>query len=505
MKIFWRKLHLWVSLPFGLVIVITCFTGALLVFEDEITDLCISADDVVPNGNPLSLDEIAAKVESGLDGDVEVTGITFSSSPDEAYRVNLSNSRKTAIFVNQYTGEILDRDERLPFFSVVFRLHRWLLDSNPGDDATFWGRIIVGTSSIAFVVILVLGLILWWPRNRKMLKNRLNVAVKKGKNRFWYDLHVVGGFYALLFLLLMALSGPTWSFEWYRNGVYTLFGVEVKEVSGVPKAGVTDMPDVATRYVATIDEDNMVETTCIGNCGSCKLDVCIYENSADGKTDTISGATYWNADAVSSATKLAKTQLVDDAEIADLASVDATSGATSVDATSGATSVDATSGATSVDATSGATSVDATSGATSVDATSGATPVDATSGATAVAASEGVWQKAFEAVLAQVPEYSQMTISDGTISVNKSGLGNQRASDKYIYNKETGEIISVELYEDDDERSKLGGWIYSLHVGSWGGVVTRILAFLAALLGATLPLTGYYFWIRRLYLKNKRK
>ena len=41
MKKFFRKLHLWVSVPFGIVITITCFTGALLVFEKEITALCV--------------------------------------------------------------------------------------------------------------------------------------------------------------------------------------------------------------------------------------------------------------------------------------------------------------------------------------------------------------------------------------------------------------------------------------------------------------------------------
>ena len=32
-----KKLHLWLSVPFGLVIFITCFSGAMLVFEKEIT------------------------------------------------------------------------------------------------------------------------------------------------------------------------------------------------------------------------------------------------------------------------------------------------------------------------------------------------------------------------------------------------------------------------------------------------------------------------------------
>ena len=41
-------------------------------------------------------------------------------------------------------------------------------------------------------------------------------------------------------------------------------------------------------------------------------------------------------------------------------------------------------------------------------------------------------------------------------------------------------------------------WVYGVHVGSFGGMITRILWFLAALLGATLPLTGYYLWWKRI-------
>ncbi|WP_349829969.1 PepSY-associated TM helix domain-containing protein, partial [Bacteroides uniformis] len=61
------------------------------------------------------------------------------------------------------------------------------------------------------------------------------------------------------------------------------------------------------------------------------------------------------------------------------------------------------------------------------------------------------------------------------------------------------------LYKDADTSGKIRGWIYSVHVGSWGGWATRILSFLAALIGASLPLTGYYLWIRRLVRKSGRK
>lgn len=44
--------------------------------------------------------------------------------------------------------------------------------------------------------------------------------------RFWYGLHVAGGMYALLLILVMALTGLTWSFGWYRTAFYTVFGVD---------------------------------------------------------------------------------------------------------------------------------------------------------------------------------------------------------------------------------------------------------------------------------------
>lgn len=83
---------------------------------------------------------------------------------------------------------------------------------------------IVGISTLLMVVILVSGLVIWWPRTRKALNNRLKVSCRKGWRRFWYDSHVALGFYSTLFLLIMALTGLTWSFGWYRSFAYGLFG-----------------------------------------------------------------------------------------------------------------------------------------------------------------------------------------------------------------------------------------------------------------------------------------
>ncbi len=88
------------------------------------------------------------------------------------------------------------------------------------------GKVIVGITTFVMVVILVSGIVIWIPRTRKALRNRLVVRGRKGWWRFWYDSHVSLGIYVTLFLLVMALTGLTWSFQWYRTAtVDALFGV----------------------------------------------------------------------------------------------------------------------------------------------------------------------------------------------------------------------------------------------------------------------------------------
>lgn len=132
------------------------------------------------------------------------------------------------MYVDQYTGEVTGKYERAPFFNVMFRMHRWMLDSMKPDGGIFWGKIIVGTSTLMFVFVLISGVVIWWPRTRRALKNSLKIAASKGWRRFWYDLHVAGGMYTLVFLLAMSLTGLTWSFQWYRTGFYKVFGVEIQ-------------------------------------------------------------------------------------------------------------------------------------------------------------------------------------------------------------------------------------------------------------------------------------
>lgn len=387
MKKTFRNIHLWLSVPFGLIITLICFSGAMLVFESEIMQLTHRSLYYVEktDGKPLPLDELAAKVAGTLPEDVTITGVTVFPDPERAYQVNLSKPKRASVYIDQYTGEIKGKYQRSPFFSTMFSMHRWLLDSRPTGDGIFWGKMIVGISTLMFVFVLVSGIVIWWPRTRKALKNSLKITARKGARRFWYDLHVAGGMYALLLVLVMALTGLTWSFGWYRTAFYTVFGV--------------DMPSHTEHGHGAANAKGEKGKTENGR----------KEGKEHGRKD------------------------------------------------------------------------------------------DALHGNTA---SFACWQQVYEELAKENPGCKQISVSDGSASVSSNHFGNTRGADRYTFDPRTGKITGVSLYKEADNSGKIRGWIYSVHVGSWGGMLTRILWFLAALLGASLPLTGYYLWIKRLRHKK---
>ena len=145
MRKFFKRLHLWLSVPLGLLISVVCLSGAALVFEKEITQ---------------ALRPAAQQAEMAEKG---------------------------------------GKPRPLPFFRTMRQLHRWLMDVPPRKGESSTGRTVVGITTLAMAGILVSGLVLWVPRNRRMLGNRFRVSCDKGWRRFCYDSHVVLGFYAALF------------------------------------------------------------------------------------------------------------------------------------------------------------------------------------------------------------------------------------------------------------------------------------------------------------------
>ena len=221
MRKFLKQIHKLLSFPVGLIIVIVCLTGCILVFDDEIQE-AIHPDryfvENIEQKSPMPLKDLIPMVNTQLDTNM-VASVRISSDSERAYVMTLKKGFRISAYVDQYTGEVKEvvafRDT---FMFKIMTLHRWLMD-----DSRTIGKYTVGISTIIFVVILISGVFIWIPKNKKNIKRRFSIK---------WALHSVLGIYACLFLLVCALTGLMWSFEWYRNGVFTLFGTGVEKKEG---------------------------------------------------------------------------------------------------------------------------------------------------------------------------------------------------------------------------------------------------------------------------------
>lgn len=221
---FFKKVHLWLSLPVGLIITIICITGAILSFETEILESYYPERYFVKEikETKIPVDQLIPIVNAQLK-DNTVASIKVSSNPERTYIASLSEGFRISAFVDPYTGDLKGTYSfRDSFFFTMMSLHRWLMDGS-----RTWGKYTVGITTILFVFILISGLVWWFPTDKKKLKSRFKIKTKSGLKRFLHDIHVSLGIYVCIFLLISALTGLMWSFEWYRNGVCKLFGVEV--------------------------------------------------------------------------------------------------------------------------------------------------------------------------------------------------------------------------------------------------------------------------------------
>jgi len=79
---------------------------------------------------------------------------------------------------------------------------------------------IVGVSAIMFVFIMVMGIILWWPKRKSDRKRSFTVKWNGRWRRVNYDLHNVLGFYAAAIGIILAITGIAIDFEWMDKGIY---------------------------------------------------------------------------------------------------------------------------------------------------------------------------------------------------------------------------------------------------------------------------------------------
>ncbi|PIE09580.1 MAG: hypothetical protein CSA72_11890 [Rhodobacterales bacterium] len=111
------------------------------------------------------------------------------------------------VAVDPYTAEIVSvNDKTKTVYAWANDIHGTLLLGTTGD------RIIEAAVSLTLLLIAT-GLYMWWPRDRGALSALVPNLTKRGRALF-KELHVIGGVWVSVFLLLFVLSGLAWAGVW---------------------------------------------------------------------------------------------------------------------------------------------------------------------------------------------------------------------------------------------------------------------------------------------------
>lgn len=234
------RLHLWLGLASGLIVCFLGITGCMLAFEQEIRNvtepyrfLAVQNQPLLP---PSALKTIANKALPGKHSPHSITyqpgktaqAVYYHEAPDYYW----------IVYINPYNGQVLKvKNMDTDFFRIVVNGHYYL-----------WlpptvGQPILASATLIFVVMLISGLILWWPRSRAAAKQRFSFKLNARWRRVNYDMHNVLGFYITWVIIFIALSGLVMGFQWFAGSVYWVTSGGKKQVafyeaeSGAAKMG----------------------------------------------------------------------------------------------------------------------------------------------------------------------------------------------------------------------------------------------------------------------------
>ena len=231
------KVHLWLGLTSGLVVFVIAIAGCLYSFQAEITNLTQpfrfveqQAKAILPPSVLKGIAEeqcpnkkVHAVLYTGKEKAAQV--IFFNFEPDYYYQI---------VFLDPYTGDILKvKDMQSDFFKFILDGHFYL-----------WlppaiGQPVVATATLVFVVMMISGLMLWWPRKKGSAKQRFTIKWNARWRRKNYDLHNVLGFYATWIAIILAVTGLVWGFQWFAASLYTVAGGEKSLVYQEPVSDTT--------------------------------------------------------------------------------------------------------------------------------------------------------------------------------------------------------------------------------------------------------------------------
>ncbi len=211
-----RILHGWLGLVSGIIVFFLGITGCLLAFQQEIESLQPYRHVAQQQKEYLPPSVIRETAESALPGK-KIHSVKYGAENKSAIASFYGQDYYYLVFADPHTGKILHvKNMNADFFRIIIMGHYylWLPPSI--------GQPIIASGTLIFLIMILTGIVLWWPRNGSAAKQRFKIKWRGSIQRRSYDLHSVIGFYISWVTIFIALTGLVWGFQWFADCVYKI-------------------------------------------------------------------------------------------------------------------------------------------------------------------------------------------------------------------------------------------------------------------------------------------
>jgi len=223
-------LHKWLGILSGIVVVIISLTGCIYVFQDELKLYFYPERYYIQNQvdakQHLPVSEFFVLAQKAINEKEKISRLDLYPAKDRTWVFRASKNDNEAfghwnyqiyykrVFINPYSGEVQAvENTKYEFFNLVLQAHMNLLLGKK------IGHAVVGISTIIFVILLLSGIVLWWPKKwkKKTLKKAFSLSFAVKWKRLVYDLHQVLGFYSFFLALIIALTGLVFAYPGFKD------------------------------------------------------------------------------------------------------------------------------------------------------------------------------------------------------------------------------------------------------------------------------------------------
>ena len=218
-----RKVHLFLGLATGLIVFILALTGVCLSFQDEIRDFGADYKTVPKESKPFLTASEVKEIAQTIFPDKAIHGSVFGKATDaiEVIFYEAEPEFYYKVYLNPYSGAVLHKEDCLSgFLAFALQGHKtlWLPKSI--------GAVLVSYGTFLFLIVLVSGLLLWWPKNKRHFKQTLQVKWTKRTSlkKKIIQIHTILGVYLSLFALIIGITGSIIGLNWFYFIVFKAVG-----------------------------------------------------------------------------------------------------------------------------------------------------------------------------------------------------------------------------------------------------------------------------------------